>query len=133
MTSPASPDTVPPGIALAPLALLPVGGAKGFVLELKAGRFEGFVVRTAAGLRGYVDRCPHRGLSLARRPDEYLAPGGGYIACRWHGALFDPETGACLGGPCPSATLHTWPVHIEDAHIVTGPAPHPTQNKEQAP
>jgi nitrite reductase/ring-hydroxylating ferredoxin subunit len=109
----------PAGVALCPLDLIPDSGARNFVLEMRAGRFHGFVVRRGDRVRGYVDRCPHMGLPLAQRLDEYLTPGGDLIACSWHGALFRPEDGRCVGGPCAGEGLTPWPVEVLDGVIRT--------------
>lgn len=109
----------PPGVTLGPLDLIPDGGARNFVLQMRAGRFHGFVVRRGEMVHGYVDRCPHLGLPLAQRLDDYLTPDGSRIACSWHGAIFDRETGRCLGGPCTGAALTPWPVTVDQGRIVT--------------
>jgi len=109
----------PAGVALGPLDLIADGAARSFVLEMRAGRFHGFVVRRGEDLRGYVDRCPHQGLPLAQELDGYLTPDGSRIACSWHGAVFDPDDGRCLGGPCAGARLKPWPVALRDGVIVT--------------
>jgi nitrite reductase/ring-hydroxylating ferredoxin subunit len=107
----------PAGIALGPLDLIADGAARNFVLEMRAGRFHGFVVRRGDRVHGYVDRCPHMGLPLAQTLDDYVA--SDRIVCSWHGAIFAIETGACLGGPCPGATLTSWPVTLRDGTIFT--------------
>jgi len=109
----------PAGVRLGVLDLVPDGGARNFVLQMKAGRFHGFVVRRGAAVHGYVDRCPHMGLPLAQELDRYLTPDGGLIACSWHAALFRVEDGACVGGPCAGARLTPWPVTVEGGTIVT--------------
>ena len=109
----------PAGVALGPLALVPDGGARNFVLEMRAGRFHGFVVRHGGQVWGYVDRCPHMGLPLAQVLDHYLTPDGERIACSWHGALFEGDGGRCVGGPCVGARLTAWPVRVEHGRIVT--------------
>jgi len=109
----------PAGVALGPLELVPDGGARNFVLEMKAGRFHGFVVRRGNAVHGYVDRCPHMGLPLAQELDRYLTPDGDRIQCSWHGAIFDVESGRCLGGPCPGTALREWPIELSDGQIVT--------------
>jgi nitrite reductase/ring-hydroxylating ferredoxin subunit len=58
-------------------------------------------------------------LPLAQRLDEYLAPDGQWIACSWHGALFQIEDGACRAGPCMGQSLMSWPVAVRDEWIVT--------------
>ena len=109
----------PPGVALGPLALITDGKARNFVLELRAGRFHGFVVRQGDAVHGYVDRCPHMGLPLAQQLDAYLTDDASLIACSWHGALFRIDNGACVGGPCAGAALQPWPVTVVDGMIVT--------------
>lgn len=110
----------PGGVRLCRVEELRDGASRNFVLQMRAGRFHGFVVRHGVALRGYVDRCPHMGLPLAQRLDEYLTPDGATIACSWHGALFDPDDGLCVGGPCTGSRLTPWPVHADDGWIVTG-------------
>ena len=109
----------PPGVKLLPLAGLADGAARNFVLEMRAGRFHGFVVRKGNVVRGYVDRCPHMGLPLAQALDDYLTNDARLIACSWHGALFDVDSGACVGGPCVGSALTPWPVAVVDGWITT--------------
>lgn len=109
----------PAGVALGPLELIPDGKARNFVLELRAGRFHGFVVRQGDAAHGYVDRCPHMGLPLAQKLDAYLTDDASLIACSWHGALFRIDDGQCVGGPCAGAALQRWPVTVRDGTIVT--------------
>jgi nitrite reductase/ring-hydroxylating ferredoxin subunit len=96
-----------------------VPGARGFVLAMRAGRFHGFVVRRGEAVHGYADRCPHAGVTLARELDDYLTPSGELIACSWHGALFEPDTGLCVGGPCAGQRLAPWPVKVVDGQLFT--------------
>ncbi len=109
----------PGGIKLAPLDAITDGKARNFVLQMRAGRFHGFVVRRGDTVFGYVDRCPHMGLPLAQVLDDYLTPRGDLIACSWHSALFEIDSGACVGGPCGGAQLTPWPVAVVDGMIVT--------------
>ncbi|SER20121.1 Rieske (2Fe-2S) protein [Sphingobium sp. YR768] len=109
----------PAGVQLCRLDTMADHSARNFVLQMRAGRFHGFIVRSGDRVHGYVDRCPHAGLPLAQRLDEYLAPDGQWIACSWHGALFQIEDGACRAGPCMGQSLMSWPVAVRDEWIVT--------------
>ena len=111
--------STPAGVKLGPLELIADGAARNFVLQIGEGFFHGFVVRRGAEVRGYVDRCPHAGLPLAQKLDDYLTPTGDLIACSWHGALFDIDSGACVGGPCAGASLRSWPVAVIDGCVRT--------------
>jgi nitrite reductase/ring-hydroxylating ferredoxin subunit len=113
------PSTTPPGIRLAALDDIAEGAARNFVVQMRAGRFHGFVVRHGGRVTGYVDRCPHMGLPLAQELDRYLTEDGRFVACSWHGALFDPADGRCVAGPCAGAALTPWPVAMIDGAIVT--------------
>lgn len=110
----------PPGIRLGPHTMVADGKARGIVVQMRAGRFHGFVVRRGDVVFGYVDRCPHAGVPLTPILDDYLTPDGQLIACNWHGALFDVATGRCVGGPCIGQYLSPWPVAIVDGQITTG-------------
>ncbi|MES2445275.1 MAG: Rieske (2Fe-2S) protein [Pseudomonadota bacterium] len=112
-------SATPPGVRLGPLDLIPDGTARNFVLEMKAGRFHGFVVRQGDTVHGYVDRCAHMALPLAQQLDQYLTPDGRLIQCSWHGALYRIEDGLCVGGPCTGARLQPWPVTVTDGTITT--------------
>ncbi|TPG15348.1 Rieske (2Fe-2S) protein [Sphingomonas oligophenolica] len=112
----------PAGVTLGPLDLIPDGKALNFVLQMKAGRFHGFVVRRGDAVHGYVDRCPHAGVPLTATLDDYLTPSGELIACNWHGALFTIDSGLCVGGPCGGQRLTPWPVAVVDGTIITAAA-----------
>jgi nitrite reductase/ring-hydroxylating ferredoxin subunit len=113
----------PADVTLGPLSLIADGGARNFVVQAETGRFHGFVIRRGDQVHGYVDRCPHAGLPLAKTLDQYLTPDGAFVACSWHGALFDPINGRCVAGPCAGHRLMAWPVAVVDGEIRTiGPA-----------
>lgn len=109
--------TTPAGVSLGPLDQIADGAARSFVLEMRAGRFHGFVVRQGESVHGYVDRCPHMGLPLAQTLDDYVHEGA--ILCSWHGAVFAIDDGRCVGGPCTGGRLTPWPVRVQDDSIVT--------------
>jgi nitrite reductase/ring-hydroxylating ferredoxin subunit len=109
----------PPGLALCTLQSLPEPGARNFVLQIGEAVFHGFVVRRGGRVWGYVDRCPHAGFPLAQALDRYLTRDGELILCSWHGALFRPEDGRCVGGPCAGQALAPWPVAARDGMVVT--------------
>ena len=111
--------TTPAGVPLCTLEVIADGAARNFVLQIGEAFFHGFVVRKGETVFGYVDRCPHQGLPLAKTLDDYLTPDRSLITCAWHGALFRIDDGACIGGPCPGAKLTRWPVRVEGGVIKT--------------
>ncbi len=116
MTNPAQPA---PGTALCALAELADPGSRGFLFREGEALFLGFVVRRGEAVTGWVDRCPHAGMPLAMAPDRYLTRAGDHILCASHGALFRPDDGFCVGGPCAGHALRTWAVRVTDGVVVT--------------
>jgi nitrite reductase/ring-hydroxylating ferredoxin subunit len=95
------------------LSDLPDPGSRGFIYREGEALFLGFVVRCGDTVRGYVDRCPHAGMPLALLPGRYLTREGDLLVCSSHGALFRPEDGLCVGGPCAGKSLLPWPVTVD--------------------
>jgi nitrite reductase/ring-hydroxylating ferredoxin subunit len=109
----------PPGVPLCLEQTIPDPGARNFVLQIGEAFFHGFVVRKDGAVAGYVDRCPHMGFPLAQALDRYLTADGALIICSFHGALFRPHDGVCIGGPCAGDRLKPWPVEVRDGVIRT--------------
>lgn len=80
-------------------------GARAFTIGAGDWPLRGFVVRSGAAVRGYLNRCPHAGHPLNLLPHRFLSPGGALILCSSHGALFEKETGYCVAGPCAGQSL----------------------------
>jgi len=94
------------------LADLDEHGARGFTVGGGAWPLRGFVVRLGAGIRGYVNHCPHAGHPLDLRPHRFLTPDRALIVCASHGALFEKEAGLCLAGPCAGQRLRPVPLEV---------------------
>lgn len=64
----------------------------------------------------YLNRCPHLGVELNWMPDQFMDSDGALLMCATHGALFAPESGDCLAGPCQGQALRQIPSECrEDA------------------
>ena len=109
----------PPGVAVAVLDDINDPGARSVVVQIGEAFFHGFLVRKDGEVRGYVDRCPHAGYPLAVELDRYLTDDGDLILCSWHGAVFRPLTGECIGGPPAGGRLTPWPVVVDGPVIRT--------------
>ncbi|WP_297844163.1 Rieske 2Fe-2S domain-containing protein [Pseudomonas sp.] len=53
----------------------------------------------------YRNRCPHRGVPLEWKTDQFLDVSASLIQCATHGALFLIESGECVAGPCAGESL----------------------------
>lgn len=84
--------------------------------------FSMFVVRTANGIFGYLNLCPHSSLPLDVRGNGFLNEAGTRIRCNAHFAEFDIESGFGVAGAAQDCWLDPVPVHVADGHIVIGSA-----------
>ena len=89
-------------------------GAKGFELRNDYGEFLMFLVKKDGQVYGYENKCPHAGVNLEWRPDDFLDIDKSLIQCSVHGALFTIESGNCVGGPCNGQGLHPVNIDIDD-------------------
>ncbi|MBI2205040.1 MAG: Rieske 2Fe-2S domain-containing protein [Candidatus Rokubacteria bacterium] len=79
---------------------------------------DAFLVHARDGYRAYVNRCPHVGTPLDLFPNEFLSDDGREIVCSTHGAIFEPATGRCLGGPCAGDRLTPLTVQRDGDRVV---------------
>jgi nitrite reductase/ring-hydroxylating ferredoxin subunit len=77
------------------------GGAISFKLHMAGAQEEGFVIRFSGKLYAYLNRCPHNGSPLDWVPGRFFSEDGDVLFCQTHGAMFAPDSGICLAGPCP--------------------------------
>ncbi len=59
-----------------------------------------FAVRFEGRVHAYLNRCAHVAMELDWNPGHFFDAEGLVLICSTHGALFAPESGKCLGGPC---------------------------------
>lgn len=68
-------------------------------------------------VRGYVNACPHLGLPLNLSGDHFFDAEGRLLLCRMHGALFRPEDGVCVSGPCAGEALEPLKIALRNGTI----------------
>jgi nitrite reductase/ring-hydroxylating ferredoxin subunit len=101
---------------------IPDGRARGLVLpDMGDGPLRVLVLRRGDAVIAYRNRCPHRGTPLDLRPDDFLDREGKHIVCATHGAIFRPEDGYCLAGPCAGDSLEPIPARVENGIVLVDP------------
>ncbi len=76
-----------------------------------------FAVRYRGRVYAYINRCAHIQVELDWQHGHFFDSDGEYLMCATHGALYDPETGHCIAGPCKDAKLSSLDVKEEGDEI----------------
>ncbi len=59
-----------------------------------------FAVRYQEQVYAYLNRCAHVPMEMDYQPNRFFDSSGHLLMCATHGATYQPQTGACRGGPC---------------------------------
>ena len=76
-----------------------------FNLETERGKLDFFIIKHEEQFHAYQNQCPHLGIPLNWQPDDFMSMDNMHIQCSTHGALFQPEDGYCIVGPCSGQSL----------------------------
>lgn len=104
------------------LADIPDPGTHEFSIGEGEWPLRGFVVHHHGRVRAYVNRCPHAGYMLNWGSNNFFAPetNCSLLICTAHGALFMPDSGQCVAGPCTGKSLRSIEIEIVDGQIYVG-------------
>jgi nitrite reductase/ring-hydroxylating ferredoxin subunit len=75
------------------------GLAQDFDVVYQGRSCRAFAIRFRGQVHAFLNRCSHVALELDWLPGQFFDPEGSHLVCAAHGALFLPDTGACVGGP----------------------------------
>jgi len=85
---------------------VPEKGPATFFRVIKDGQiYPGFVTRVNDQVKAYLNVCAHVGLRLNGEKNNLFSRDGNYLYCHAHGAIYEPDTGLCLQGPCKGLSL----------------------------
>ena len=91
--------------------LVDSGDGVRFEIRVDGATEPAFAVRYKGRVYAYRNRCAHLPMELDWKPGKFFDSEGLLLICSTHGAVYRPETGECLGGPCEGALV---PVPIEE-------------------
>jgi nitrite reductase/ring-hydroxylating ferredoxin subunit len=92
-------------------------GAKGVVLGEDADRLDIVVVKKDGQHHAYINSCPHQFIPLEIFSDLFHSADKEHLICSGHGALFEPDTGLCVNGPCENEFLDRLQIVEKDGSI----------------
>ncbi len=75
---------------------------RGYRFHVKVGQrtLPAFVVRHDGTPRAYINQCAHMLVELDWQQGDFFNTDKNYLICSTHGALYNPNTGACVYGRC---------------------------------
>ena len=76
-----------------------------------------FVLRVDGKPVAYLNRCLHVPTEMDWREGEFLDADKEFILCSVHGAMYEPQTGRCAGGPCGRGRLTVIEVDEHDGQV----------------
>ena len=100
--------TLPPDTAIplcASTDLQERGRGVSFDVVFSGQNSRGFAIRYNGVAYGYLNRCAHIPMEMDHEADRFLDDSGEWLLCSTHGAVYEPHTGLCVGGPCRGGRL----------------------------
>jgi nitrite reductase/ring-hydroxylating ferredoxin subunit len=82
-----------------------------------------FALRFDGRLVGYINQCVHVPAEMDWLPGEFLDSDKRFIMCSIHGAVYEPLSGRCVGGPCGRGRLTPIDVSERAGQVYWYPSP----------
>ena len=92
-------------VICASAALAEGGPGVRFEVQRNGAPAAAFVIRYAGGVHAYLNSCAHIPVELDWMEGEFFDKAGLYLICATHGAIYEPDTGHCIMGPCKGQHL----------------------------
>ena len=91
--------------------------SKEFMLQKDNVSKDAFLIHVENNHYAYLNSCPHTGVNLNWQKEQFFSLDGLFLQCSTHGALFEPNSGTCVRGPCVGEKLQALKLVIEDDSI----------------
>lgn len=76
-----------------------------------------FVVRYEGRAYAFLNRCAHVSVELDWEQGQFFDTTRLYLICATHGAIYEPDSGRCIAGPCKGARLTAIAVDEHDGSV----------------
>ncbi len=96
------------------------GSVKKFWLICQKYRIDCFLINYQGKYHAYINRCRHMTTPLDFVRYQFFTEDGKCLICLTHGALYEPETGLCIDGPCKGLSLYRLPVLVDQGNVLVG-------------
>lgn len=113
-------DTYAPVRVCASDELVDGGAGRRMAASFAGGDAVVFFVRFGGDAYGYLNRCAHVPMEMDWVEGRFFDSSGHYLMCATHGAIYAPDSGRCVGGPCRGGRLR--PVRVEERDTPDGRA-----------
>ncbi len=90
---------------------------KEFSVEKNEQNQDAFLIYFKQHCYAYENSCPHTGVNLNWQAEQFFSFDGLFLQCSLHGALFEPESGVCVRGPCVGSKLKAVNIEIDDGIV----------------
>jgi nitrite reductase/ring-hydroxylating ferredoxin subunit len=64
-----------------------------------------FAIRFEGQAHAYLNRCTHVEMEMDYQPNRFFDDSGQWLICASHGAMYAPDTGEGVAGPCNGALV----------------------------
>ena len=102
---------------VASLDELQEGTTRQFSFQRDGIRVDAFVANYKGEIVAYENLCRHQPLTLDYGDGQFFNSDGSLFVCQTHGAMYHPQNGLCVEGPCAGASLHPLEIEIADGEI----------------
>ena len=98
------------------------GEAVAFDVIYCARNCRAFAIRYQGQVHAYLNRCAHVPMEMDYQSNRFFDSTGHWLMCATHGAMYQPQTGACRAGPCRGGLIKIELSELDGVvHWHTGP------------
>ncbi len=94
------------------------GSVKKFWLICQKHRVDGFLINYQGKFHAYINRCRHMTTPLDFVRYQFFTEDSRHLICMTHGAIYAPDSGLCVDGPCKGLSLYRLPVLIDQGEVL---------------
>jgi nitrite reductase/ring-hydroxylating ferredoxin subunit len=93
---------------------------QGFRFAVRLGEriLPAFAIRYDGKVHAYLNQCAHQAVELDWQHGEFFDAEKRFLVCATHGALYEPDSGACAWGRCDGRGLVELRIEEHDEEVI---------------